>query len=281
MKRFLPRIGGLVLVAALVGAVVWLRPEPPRPAPAPAEIVLPEGVLLRYADGSKLWSSADGGQQTHLVRRVLADLADEGLSFDQLRSSRAVVTTTIDAKAQTMAAAVIGRLVVPRNLGVAVTAIDPVSGDVRAYLGVNRGTDLAGEPKELTPEIVRPFTDADVPDLVRAQMSPLDVTAAYAAFARGGGKPEPDFVTSVTGADGLPLLQKVRIIHAAFDRQVADRITAQLKQQPACNGVACVPDAGQWTVGYTLNLAVTVLVDPAAAGLSRVVWQEFLASQAG
>lgn len=280
MRRFLPRFGGLVLVAALVGAVVWLRPEPPRPessAPPPAP---PQGVVLTYADGSKLWSSADGGQQTDLVRRVLADLADEGLSFDQLRSSRAVVTTTIDAKAQTMAAAVVGRLVAPRQLGVAVTAIDPVSGDVRVYLGVNRGADLAGEPKELTPEIVRPFTDAGVPDLVRAQMSPLDVTAAYAAFA-GAGKPEPDFVTSVTGADGLPLLQKVRIMHVVFDRQVADRITAQLKQKPACNGVACVPDAGQWTVGYTMNLAVTVFVDPASADLSRVVWQEFLASQAG
>lgn len=281
MRRFLPRIGGLVLVAALVGAVVWLRPEPPRPeSSAPPPPAPPQGVVLTYADGSKLWSSADGGQQTDLVRRVLADLADEGLSFDQLRSSRAVVTTTIDAKAQTMAAAVVGRLVAPHQLGAAVTAIDPVSGDVRVYLGVNRGADLAGEPKELTPEIVRPFTDAGVPDLVRAQMSPLDVTAAYVAFA-GAGKPEPDFVTSVTGADGLPLLQKVRIIHVVLDRQVADRITAQLKQKPACNGVACVPDAGQWTVGYTLNLAVTVFVDSASADLSRVVWQEFLASQAG
>lgn len=280
MRSFLPRFGGLVLVAALVGAVVWLRPEPPRPessAPAPAP---PPGVVLKYADGSKLWSSADGGQPTDLVRRVLADLDDEGLSFDQLRSSRAVVTTTIDPKAQTMAAAVVGRLVAPRRLGAAVTAIDPVSADVRVYLGVSRGTDLAGEPKELTPEIVRPFTDAGVPNLVRARMSPLDVTAAYAAFA-GGGMHEPNFVTFVVGADGRPLPRMVRVGHVAFDRQVADRITAQLKQKPACNGIACVPDAGQWTVGYTLNLAVTVFVDPASADLSRVVWQDFLTSQAG
>ncbi|MDX8036457.1 hypothetical protein SK803_40215 [Lentzea sp. BCCO 10_0856] len=63
MKRFLPSFGALVLVAALVGAVVWLRPEPPRPAPAPSL-----GVVLQYADGSRLWSSADGRPRPYLQR---------------------------------------------------------------------------------------------------------------------------------------------------------------------------------------------------------------------
>lgn len=283
MKRFLPSFGALVLVAALVGAVVLLRPEPPRPAPAP-----PHEVVLQYADGSKLWSSGDGRPGSYLVRRVLAELDEQGLSLDRLRGSGSVVRTTIDAKAQTVAAAVVGRLVAPRpgNPGASVTAIDPVSGGVQVYLGLSRFAELAGgEPQELTPEIVRPFADAGVPNLVRAQMSPLDLTAAYAAFASGGVKPEPHFVTSVSGTDGSPLYRRMGIAEAVFDRQVADRITAQLKEKPGCNGVACVSGAHPWTVGYTPQLAVTVFVDQAEAALdadlTRVVWQEFLASLAG
>lgn len=281
MKRFRPSFGALVLVAALVGAVVWLRPAPPRPAPAaPAPS---QGVVLRYVDGSRLWSSGDGGQRSYLVHEVLAELDEQGLSLDRLLSSGGVVQTTIDAKAQTVAAAVVGRLVAAeqRDLGASVTAIDPASGDVRVYLGFSRVADLAGEPKELTPEIVRPFTDAGVPNLVRARMSPLDVTAACAAFAGGGIKQTPRFVTSVTGADGSPLYRKVGIGDVALDRQAADRVTAQLKQQPGCNGVACVSDARQWTAGYTPQLAVTVFVDQADAGMARVIWQEFMASLAG
>ncbi|MGW6935037.1 hypothetical protein ACWGE0_33590 [Lentzea sp. NPDC054927] len=283
MKRFLPSFGALVLVAALVGAVVWLRPEPPRPAPPPSL-----GVVLQYVDGSRLWSSTDGYPRPYLVRRVLAELEEQGLSLDRLRTSGAVVQTTIDAKAQTVAAAVVGKLVAPgqRDLGASVTAIDPSSGEVRVYLGLSRATDLAGgEPRALTPEIVRPFADAGVPDLVRAQMSPLDVTAAYAALAGGGIKHTPRFVTSVTGADGSLLYRKVGIADVAFDRQVADRVTARLKEKSGCNGIACVPDGRQWTAGYTPQLAVTVFVDQAGAttdaDMARVAWQEFLASLAG
>ncbi|NGY59308.1 hypothetical protein G7043_10270 [Lentzea sp. NEAU-D13] len=288
MKRLLPRFGALALVAALVGAVVWLRPEPPGPAPAPQEILLPEDFVLQYADGSRMWSSSDGPRKSYLVSRVLAELKDQGLSFDQLRSSRSVVRTTIDAKAQTVAAAVVGRLVAPRRpeLGAAVAAIDPASGDVRVYLGLSRGADLAGdEAKELPPEIVRPFTDVGAPNLVRARMSPLDLASAYGTFAAGGVRQEPRFVTSVSGGDGAELYRKVGIGHVPFDRQVADRVTAQLKERPGCNGVACVPGAHQWTAGYTPKLAVTVFVDKADAvadaDLARVVWQEFLSSLAG
>jgi hypothetical protein len=286
MKRLLPRFGALALVAALVGAVLWLRPEPLRPEPPPP--APPLDFILQYADGSKMWSSSDGGRAVYLVSRVLAELSAQGLSFDQLRNSRSVVRTTIDAKAQTVAGAVVGRLVAPRRpeLGAAVTAVDPVSGEVRVYLGLSRVADLAGgESKELPPEIVRPFIDAGAPDLVRARMSPLDLASAYGTFAAGGVRQEPRFVTSVTGGDGSELYRKVGIGDVPFDRQAADRVTAQLKERPGCNGVACVPGAHQWTAGYTPQLAVTVFVDQADAvidaDLARVVWQEFLSSLAG
>ncbi|MFI6101769.1 penicillin-binding transpeptidase domain-containing protein [Lentzea sp. NPDC051213] len=283
MKRFLPTFGALVLVAALVGAVVWLRPDPPPPAPTPLK-----EVVLQYADGSELWSSHDGhsGWTSYVVRRVLSELDQAGLPFDRLQRSGAVVRTTIDAKAQTTAAAVVGRLVSPkrRDLGASVTAIDPASGGVQVYLALSRLNNLAGdEPRDLGPEIARPLAEVG---LGRAQMSPLDVTAAYATVAAGGVRRDPHFVATVTSADGALLFKAVDTGKPAFDQAVADRMTAVLKEKPGCNGAACVPGAFPWTVGYTPQLAVAVFVDEAGAAiddadLPRVVWQEFLASLAG
>lgn len=109
------------------------------------------------------------------MNRVVAELGEQGLSLDRLRSGGAVVQTTIDAKAQAEAAAVVGRLVAsrPGGPGAAVTAIGPESGDVRVYFAPGRDTDLAGgEPKEVAAEVLRPLTDAGAPNLVRARMSP-------------------------------------------------------------------------------------------------------------
>ena len=276
MKRLLPNLGALVLVAVLVGAVVWLRPDPPPPAPAPVR-----DVVLQYADGSELWNSGEGRPRSHLERRVLAELADLGLSLDQLRAAGGVVRTTVDAKAQTMAAAVVGRLVAVErgDRAASVTAVEPASGGVRVYLGLSRASDPGGEPAELTPEVVRPFTDAGAPEVVRTMMSPLEVTAAYAALAGGGVRQQPHFVTTVTGADGSQLYRRTGTPEVVVDRQVAERVTAQLKEEPGCGGTSCVTGAHPWTVGYTPQLAVAVFVDQTTGtDLTRVVWQEFLAS---
>ncbi len=66
-----------------------------------------------------------------------------------------------------------------------------------------------------------------------------------------------------------------------MDEDVADRVTALLKENPGCNGVVCVPGASPWMVGYTPQLAVTVLVreqEGAAidADLPRAIWQSLL-----
>lgn len=232
-----------------------------------------------------MWSTGEGGPSSALVHRVVAELEEHGLPLDRLRAAGGVVRTTIDAKAQTVAAAVVGRLVAARqgDPGAAVTAVDPDSGGVRVYLGRGRVAGPGGDGQEdLTPEIVRPFADAGAPNLVRGRMSPLEVTAAYAAFAAGGVRHRPHFVTSVTGADGSSLYQVVEVAQPAFDRQAADRVTGQLAEKPGCGGIACVPGAHPWTAGYTPEVAVTVFVGQAGAAvdadLARVVCQEFLAS---
>ncbi|MCP2250292.1 hypothetical protein [Lentzea aerocolonigenes] len=279
MKRFLPGLGALALVAAIIGYVVWQRPAAPVPLP-PA----PKEVVLQYADGSRLWSSADGQPNSVIVERVLAELHGANLPLDALKLVGGAVRTTIDARTQTVSATVVGRLVAPnQRLSATVTAVDPVSGGVRAYVpGPRRGlNDPADEPRETVPELAEPFALADAPDLVQARMRPLDLTAAYATFAAGGVQRRAHFVAAVTGADGSSLYQAAETDKSVFGDDVADRITLELKEKPGCNSVACVPDAFPWAVGYTPQLAVTVLVDQAGgdvdAGLSVAIWQELVA----
>ncbi|ANZ36587.1 hypothetical protein BBK82_11440 [Lentzea guizhouensis] len=276
MKRFVPRLGALVLVAVLVGAVVWLRPEPPRPAPVP-----PKEVVLQYADGTRLWGSRDGGPRPDLVRRLVAALDEAGTSLEQLEPAGAVVRTTVDVKAQTAAAAAVGRLAAPKGLGAAVTAVDPESGGVRTYLNLDRLKDLAGgESVALGPELTRPFTEAGLTTLTQPRMRLLDVTAAYAALAAGGVQRRTHFITSVTAADGSVLYRVIGVADLAVDPAVAERITARLKENNGCGGTACVLAASPWAAGHTPELAVGVFVDEAGGAvdtdLSRTIWQEFL-----
>ncbi|MEU0884987.1 hypothetical protein ABZ345_40880 [Lentzea sp. NPDC005914] len=270
-------LAALLLVAAVVGYVMWQRPaEPAAPPPEP------KPVVLQYADGSKMWSTNDGKRQTTVVKRVLAELSEASLSFDSLRAVGGVVRTTIDARAQTVAAAVIGRLVMPnRESDAAVAAIDPASGGVRVYLpGDSWDESLAGGmPKEPAPGLVLVSQQNVLPSLV----TPLDLSVSYATFAADGVQRRPHLVATVTGADGALLHQAAEDPKQVVGADVARQFTARLKENPACNGVACVPDAAPWMVGYMPQLAVALYVKKAGAvdaGLPRLIWQEFLAELA-
>lgn len=117
MRRVLAVLGALVLVT--IGVVVWQRSDEP-----PSRY-----VVLQYADASELWRSGD--PETPLVRQVARELATRGsLSLDKLRRDGAVVVTTIDAKAQSGAAAAIREKASGRS---GLVAVDPARGAVRAY----------------------------------------------------------------------------------------------------------------------------------------------------
>ncbi|PWK91288.1 penicillin binding protein [Lentzea atacamensis] len=286
----------LLLVAGVVGYVVWQRPDPPAAPPPPRK-----EVVVQYADGSRLWSSTSGRPRTLLVKRVLAELAEASLSYDSLQVSGAVVRTSIDAKAQTVAATVLGRLVAPqRELDAAVTAMDPASGAVRVYLpGFRYTNDMVSEvQKEPGPGLL--LADGGRNSL-KEPATPLKVNATYAALAAGGVQRKPHLVTEVTAADGSTRYRAAEAGEQAFSKEFADQVTTRLKGNPACNGMACAPSAytspaeprktkHAWVAGYTPELAVTVWVGqtevpyddglPEAnvdADLPRVIWQEFLA----
>ncbi|MEV0106850.1 transglycosylase domain-containing protein [Nocardia sp. NPDC050799] len=77
------------------------------------------------------------GPEGHIKTQVLRELADAGISDEELNTGALQITTTIDAKAQQAAtAAATGALDgQPPELRTAVTSIDPRSGAVRAYYG--------------------------------------------------------------------------------------------------------------------------------------------------
>ncbi|MGW4211469.1 hypothetical protein ACWEIJ_25980 [Lentzea sp. NPDC004789] len=288
-------IPALVLVALVVGYVVWQRPAAPAPKP-----LVPKEVVLQYADGSKMWSSTGGLSRSQVVERVFAELGSAGLSFDSLKGTGGVVRTTIDARAQSVAAAVLGRLVAPlrkagasetgpaRLIDASVTVVDPGSGGVRVYLpGFSADDDLAGGARQEEPPapLAEPFVQAGVWDVLKARATPLDVSAAYATLAARGVQRAPHFLSRVTAADGSLLYEAADAGKPVMAADAVDRVTASLKQQAGCDGVACVPDASPWMVGYTPRLAVTVHVEKAGAepdaGLPGVVWREFLTELAG
>lgn len=141
MKRFLPVLGALVLVAAVVAVVVWQRSDAAPPPVASGDVV------LQYADGSQLWRTGD--QETPVVRQVLQELDTKAFTtMDQLRTSGgAVVVTTIDPRAQAGAVEVIRTVAAgePASLRYSITAVDPNSGAVRAYApGNDPAVDFAG-----------------------------------------------------------------------------------------------------------------------------------------
>lgn len=273
MKRLL---AALLLVAGIVGYVVWQRPAAPVPPPAS-----PKDVVLQYADGRKLWSTADGAPQPLVVKRVLAELAEASLPYDSLRASGGVVRTTIDAKAHTVAAAVLGRLTArdPKLIGV-VTAVNPGSGGVQVYLPGWAEDRAGGVRNEPGPGLFEPLAGAGAQNVTTERVTPLDVTAAYATLAAGGVQRKPHLVSTVTAADGSLLYQASDTAQPVFAKDRAERITASLKEKPACHGVACVPEASPWMVGYTPQLVVTVYVEKVDAvvdaDLPGVIWREFL-----
>ena len=201
MKRLVPALGVLVLVGA-VAVVVWQRTEPPPP----------KYVELQHADGSRLWRS--GEPDTPLVRQVVRELATRAsLSLDELRKTGAIVVTTIDAKAQAGAAAVIRETAAgqPGSMRYSITAVDPASGSVRAYSpGNDPAVDHAGGVLKEPGATFFPFTavaalqDGKTLD----QAGTVDPGRAVKAAQRAG-VPESAYIegtrTKLLEGDGTPL----------------------------------------------------------------------------
>ncbi|MDX8143520.1 hypothetical protein SK854_15450 [Lentzea sp. BCCO 10_0061] len=268
MRRVLAVLGALVLV--IVGAVVWQRSgEPPS-----------RYVVLQHADASELWRSGD--PETPLVRQVARELATRGsLSLDKLRRDGAVVVTTIDAKAQSGAAAAIREKASGRS---GLVAVDPARGAVRAYApGEDPAVDRAGGVVKQPGPVFFPFSAAaaaqegkalDQGDAERAVrvaqragvpeyadiegtrtklldgpdggLRPLDLASGYATFAAEGVHRDAHFVTHVTDVHGATLYQALDTPQPAFDRDpVRSKEIANQVNEVLRNDPACGNDL--WT----------------------------------
>lgn len=305
MKRLLPTFGALVLVGGLVGAVVWLRPEPEKP-PVPKQ-----SVKIEYADGAPMWDSTSGTGQSLLVRRVLADLdAGTGLTYSQAAQANATIRSTIDHRTQQTAAEVATRRIAEERVSLrhSITAVDPETGGVRAYWpGPGTDIDQADLDREPGAEALRPFAEAGRKpvSLENARVRPLDLAAAYVPLASGGFTRTPHFISNVRGADGALLYQAVAGKNPAFaadalrSREIAGQITTAIQSRNACSEGTCVasthlsaqPGRVQhaWVIGYSPVLVTTVFVggqgpDDApleGAEIPRVIVREFLSALAG
>ncbi|MGH3995041.1 MAG: transglycosylase domain-containing protein, partial [Pseudonocardiaceae bacterium] len=95
-------------------------------------------------------SGSPTDDRAHIVKRVLDELEEQGISREQLALDGGRISTTIDPRTQDLARdAVLGELDgQPENLHSALVAIDPHTGAVLAYYGGQDGIgfDLAGGP---------------------------------------------------------------------------------------------------------------------------------------
>jgi penicillin-binding protein 1B len=106
------------------------------------------------------------------------------------------------------------------------------------------------------------------------EMTPIDVAAAYTAFADGGLRAEPEFLHSVVGADGTVVEKFTPQTHQVLDPRVAYLVTSLLKDvlnKGTGAGVRArgfdLPAAGKtgtsrdgWFAGYTSNLLTVIWI---------------------
>lgn len=127
----------------------WMSPEDRAAARYP-ETIPPEQVTGLPTD-----------DRAHVVRRVLDELEEHGISRERLARDGGQITTTIDPRAQDLARdAVLTELDgQPQNLHSALVAVDPGTGAVLAYYGGQDGTgfDLAGGPAWNPGSSFKPF----------------------------------------------------------------------------------------------------------------------------
>jgi len=130
------------------------------------------------------------------------------------------------------------------------------------------------------------------------EMSPLEVAAAYTAFASGGTRAEPAFLRAVENAGGVPLEKNAPKTKAVLDPRVAFLVTNVLEDvvnRGTAAGVRArgfaAPAGGKtgtshdgWFAGFTSDLVCVIWVgfdDNRELGLSGAaaaapIWAEFM-----
>jgi penicillin-binding protein 1B len=130
------------------------------------------------------------------------------------------------------------------------------------------------------------------------EMTPVDVAAAYTAFADGGTRAEPEFIHGVVTADGTTEEKSTPQTHAVLDPRINYLVTSLLKDvmnKGTAAGVRArgfsLPAAGKtgtsrdgWFAGFTNNLVCVIWIgfdDNRDLGLpggtaAAPVWADFM-----
>jgi penicillin-binding protein 1B len=130
------------------------------------------------------------------------------------------------------------------------------------------------------------------------EMTPVDVAAAYTAFADGGTRAEPEFINSVISASGAVLEKNTPQTHAVLDPRVTFLVTSVLMDvmnHGTAAGVRArgftLPAAGKtgtsrdgWFAGFTSNLVCVIWIgfddnrDLGLAGgvAAAPIWADFM-----
>ncbi|MFD4673410.1 hypothetical protein ACFWNN_27050 [Lentzea sp. NPDC058450] len=293
MKRFLPVLGASALLVAILGLVVWQRPD------APAEAIVQGDVVVQFANGVTMWRP--GERETPVVKQVLRELGVAGLSPDGLRAAGGgVVVTTIDSRAQGAANELINQFSLQKPgsyLQQSITAVDPVNGAVRAYVSrEGHPQDYAGGIVRAAGTALRPFGSAEVaraagvPEFAEVDgkimalladdeelLRPLDLASAYATLGADGVRHRAHFVTHVTDASGRTVYRAATAGRPMFEgdpvrsKEFAARVNEELRADPLCGipqDAACLPAEKwsrkvvehAWMIGYTPRLSIVVFI---------------------
>jgi penicillin-binding protein 1B len=130
------------------------------------------------------------------------------------------------------------------------------------------------------------------------EMTPVDVAAAYTAFADGGVRAEPEFIHSIVAADGTTEEKSTPQTHAVLDPRINYLVTSLLKDvmnKGTAAGVRArgfsLPAAGKtgtsrdgWFSGFTNNLVCVIWIgfdDNRDLGLpggtaAAPIWADFM-----
>jgi penicillin-binding protein 1B len=130
------------------------------------------------------------------------------------------------------------------------------------------------------------------------EMTPVDVAAAYTAFADAGTRADPEFIHSITSADGTTEEKSTPVTHQVLDPRVSFLVTSVL-QDVLNHGTAAgvrargftLPAAGKtgtsrdgWFAGFTSNLVCVIWIgfdDNRDLGLpggstAAPIWADFM-----
>ncbi|MGH9737789.1 MAG: PBP1A family penicillin-binding protein [Candidatus Acidiferrales bacterium] len=286
---------------------IWKRRGQPVPHPQVALVALdPQTGAIRALVGGRdygesqfnhaLASRQPGSVFKPIVYAAAFDNAVQGL--------QPVVTPTTTVQDEPTTFEFDGKEYTPNNYGEeffgTVTArqalmhsLNVATIKIAEMIGYQRVVDMARQLGIKTPILATPAMALGTYD-----MTPIDVAAAYTAFADGGVRAEPLFIRSVVSSDGGVVEANSPQTRAVLDPRVAYLVTS-LMEGVINQGTGAVvrdmgftaPAAGKtgtshdgWFAGYTSNLECVVWVgfdddrdiDLTGAQTSAPIWAEFM-----